>query len=360
MKLLTQPALVLALGIGLFASGSAVAQTNWAQVAVPAYSPAHVLQGLHQYWTRPRADDFAREAQALPVAVQTLCDAVPPAGQAQQAARSQWQATAHAWERLSAVAVGPLVARRSQRQIDFSPTRPALIERAIQSAPTGPQAMERIGTPAKGLPALEWLLWTQPVAPGSAACRYAAELALDIEREAVALQRDFTALAASDWSNAEPETVVAGMNELVNQWVGGMERLRWAQMEKPLRAASAKGAPDWPRAASGQTAQSWAAQWEALRALGVLLGKEAPPPGQGLVPLETYLRGMGLNPVANALRAATQQSNLRIEKMAGSGAPGRPQVLDAAHSLASLKRVAEGKVAPALDIGMGFSDADGD
>ena len=218
--------------------------------------------------------------------------------------------------------------------------------------------MERIGTPAKGLPALEWLLWTQPVAPGSAACRYAAEVALDIEREAIALQRDFTTLAASDWPNAELETVVAGMNELVNQWVVGMERLRWAHMKKPLRAANAKGAPDWPCAASGQTAQSWAAQWEPLRVLGVLQGPEAP--AQGLVPLETYLCDMGLNPVANALLAATQQSNLRIQKIAGSSPPGRTQMLDAARSLATLKQVAQGRVAPALDIGMGFSDADGD
>ena len=92
------------------------------------------------------------------MAVKALCDATPPAGQAQSAAHLQWQATTHAWERLSSVAVGPLITRRSQRQIDFSPTRPSLIERAIQSGPAGQQAMERIGTPAKGLPALEWLL----------------------------------------------------------------------------------------------------------------------------------------------------------------------------------------------------------
>lgn len=129
-----------------------------------------------------------------------------------------------AWDRLSAVASGPLLTRRSHRRIDFSPTRPALIERAIGSAPAGPQAMERIGTLAKGLPALEWLLSTQPVAPGYAACCYAAEVALNIERETIALQRDFTALAATNWPNAELETVVAGLNEWVNQWVGDLER----------------------------------------------------------------------------------------------------------------------------------------
>lgn len=119
--------------------------------------------------------------------------------------------------------------------------------------------MERIGTPAKWLQALGWLLWTQPVAPSSAGCSYAGEVALDIEREALALQHEFTALAANDWSGAEPKTVAAGISALVNPWLGSMERLRWAQMEKPMRAASAKGPPDWRHMASGQTAQSWAA-----------------------------------------------------------------------------------------------------
>ena len=356
MKSLIQPA--LALTLGLFASGPALAQTNWAQVAVPAYSPTHVLLGLHQYWTLPRSDDFAREAKALPVAVKALCDAAAPTAQAQAAARGQWQATTCAWERLSAVAVGPLITRRSQRQIDFSPTRPKLIERAIKSAPIGSQAMELVGTPGKGLPALEWLLWTQPVAPGSAACRYAVEVAHDIERDALALQQDFKTLAATEWQDAEPGTVVAGMNELVNQWVGGVERLRWAQMEKPLRAAGDKEAPEWPRTASGQTAQSWAAQWNALQALAVLQGKEGPALGQGLVPLETYLRGMGHNTVANAFVEATRQADLRLQKISARGMPA--QVLEAAGSLTSLKRVAEAQVAPAMDIGMGFSDADGD
>jgi len=351
-----------ALALSLLAGGPALAQkTDWDKLAVPAYSPADILQGLHQHWTLPRADDFARQAQVLPVAVKTLCDAPAPAAQAQSDARGQWQATTHAWERLSAVAVGPLITRRSQRQIDFSPTRPGLIEKAIQSEPSGAAAMERIGTPAKGLPALEWLLWTRPAAPGSAACRYATEVALDVEREALALQRDFQALAGTDWASAGPEKLASGLSELVNQWVGGVERLRWAQMEKPLRTAKSKdGAPEWPRAASGQTAASWTAQWEALRTLGIAPGAQVPMPGQGLVPLETYLRGKGAPEVASALAAATRQADLRIQKITGSRTPGAGPVMEAGQSLASLKRMAEAQVAPALDVGMGFSDADGD
>ncbi len=152
-----------------------------------------------------------------------------------------------AWESLSAVAVGPVVARRAQRQIDFAPTRPQLIERAIKAQPQGATAFERVGTPAKGLPALEWLLWTQPAQPASPACSYAVEVALDVEREAVAQQAAFREAAQTDWAaEDQQERSTQAMGEFINQWVGGIERLRWAHMEKPLRAAQGARAPDYP------------------------------------------------------------------------------------------------------------------
>ncbi len=353
------------------ACSPALAQSNWAKVAVPIYSSAQVLSGLHQVWTAPRANEFARQASTLPAAIRQVCNAKPPATQALNAARLQWKATTQAWERLSALAVGPLIERHSQKQIDFLPTRPALIERAIAAEPADAAAMERVGTPAKGLPALEWLLWTRPIAPESAACRYAVQVALDVEREAVALQSAFKALAQSDWTELDPDKAAAGMSELVNQWVGGLERLRWAQMEKPLRSAqtqnkNAKCAPDWPRTASGNTAQSWATQWNALRTLAVFANATtnqaapAPVPDQALVPLETFLRSKGRNSVADALVAAVRQADSRMKTIASVQTPTAPQVLAAANALTNVKKVAENQLATALDVSLGFSDADGD
>ena len=338
----------------------AAAQSDWARVAVPVYGPTAVLQGLNAHWTAPRAAAFATEAQALPDAMEALCRG-GKGGRELNAAREQWRRSTLAWERLSTVAVGPLVERRSLRQIDFAPTRPALIEKAVRAAPADPAAMERVGTPAKGLPALEWLLWTRPVAPDTPACRYAVEVARDIRREAQALQQAFAAQAkASAGSDADGEvdeaSVVAGSAEFVNQWVGGIERLRWAQMEKPLRAAGGR-APDWPRAASGSSVASWRAQWEALRGLGVFAGGEAPLAGQGLVPLETWLRSKGRNPEADRLVAAARQVDARMQRI---DVRRPPTVLEAAKALAALKRVAEADVAPALEVSLGFSDADGD
>lgn len=371
MKFPGTPAAAVLLLAGA-AAMPAAAQSDWARVAVPVYSPTAVLQGLNAGWTAPHAAAFAAEAQALPEAVEAVCrgsdDGKPTVKTtrntpALNAAREQWRRSVQAWERLSTVAVGPLVERRSLRQIDFAPTRPALIEKAVRAAPADAAAMERVGTPAKGLPALEWLLWTKPVAPGTPACRYAVEVARDIQREAQALQQAFGAApkagAAAD-SDAEGEideaSVVAGSAEFVNQWVGGVERLRWAQMEKPLRAAAGR-APEWPRAASGGSVASWQAQWEALRSLGVFAGGEAPLAGQGLVPLETWLRSKGRNPEADRLVAAVRNVDARMQRID----PRRhATVLDAAKALAALKRVAEADVAPALEVSLGFSDADGD
>jgi uncharacterized protein len=343
----------------LLVSGTVVmAQASPPVVVVPYYTAAHFMQGLHRGWYGPRSAEFARHVADLAVALERLCRAAPhDFADALEQTRERWRQAARAWDGLSYVAIGPLVQRRSARQIDFNPTRPELIARAIEAAPADAQAMERIGTPAKGLPALEWLLWTRPVAPGTPACRYAEQVVADIGREATALARAFADAAARSWSD---EDAVPAMSEAVNQWVGALERLRWQDIERPLRSAGQAGrkAATLPRAASGDTQASWAARWQALGALSALPRAVAPArPGEGLVPLETYLRGRGLNPLADRLAESVARSDRRMQA-ASAQAPHRQR--DAARELAALKRLAENEVAPALNVNIGFSDSDGD
>lgn len=348
-------AMLLGLAAACFA-GTAGAQVLPANTAIPFYTPTHFMQGVYRGWYAPRAGEFAARAADLSGATEQLCNAdAASAAPALQQARQRWLAAVTTWDNLSAVAVGPLVQRRSLRQIDFAPTRPELIKRAIRAAPADLRGMERVGTPAKGLPALEWLLWTQPVAPATPGCRYAVLVAQEIDSEAKALAQAFAELATREW-NAEEQAAVQAMGEFVNQWVGGLERLRWAQMEKPLRSAGGKP-PAFPRAASGATLKSWAAQWQGLRSLGVAQGTTVAAPGAGLVPLETYLRGRGLNPLGGKLAAASEQVTRQLQAVA-PGDAGR--TLAATRSLASLKRLAEADMAPALEVNIGFSDADGD
>jgi predicted lipoprotein len=282
------------------------------------------------------AEAFARESGRLVPALQAVCDA--PATEAEAAlgrARRQWLASLAAWERLSAVAIGPLLTRRSQRQIDFLPTRPRLIEKAVRAAPADAAAMERIGTPAKGLPALEWLLWVKTIQPASPACGYAVLVAEEVAREAAALA-------------AAPQTLEPG--ELLNQWVGGIERLRWSNLEMPARVAltsEGRQAPEFPRRASGATAASWAAQWATLRDWAVA----------GAGSLESALRARGQDETAVALARAVEQTDVA---MRGLDTEDTGRLLTAAEALADLKRLVEYRVAPGLGGGIGFSVAAGD
>ncbi|KQP39007.1 imelysin family protein [Pseudorhodoferax sp. Leaf274] len=338
----------------------AAAQHLPGNVALPFYGPPDFMQGAWRRWYAPRAQDVAQRAQALVAALSAQCAAPAGDSAALAEARTAWGETAQALGRLSAVSVGPLLQRRTLRQIDFAPTRPELIRRAIAQAPADAAALERIGTPAKGLPALEWLLWTQPAAPGTPACRYAQLLAENVLAEAQALAQAFTALANAqpepDDEEADQASAVA-MSELVNQWVGGVERLRWPFMDKPLKSAPKGKPPAYPRAASGLSREAWAAQWQGLRTLAVAPDDTVPAPGKDLVALETYMRGRGLNPLADRWAATVR----KVDEAMAAARPDAPASVQAAsRAVAGLKQLAEAELAPALNIRIGFSDADGD
>ncbi len=300
---------------------------------------ADLATALNHDWYAPRATEFARASAALVPAVQHLCAASPEgAAPALESARGRWTETLSAWEGLAGVALGPVLERRAARQIDFTPTRPRMIEKAIKSAPRTAADMELIGTPAKGLPALEWLLWSQPAAPSTPACDYAAQVAIDLRREAEAL------------AAARTQATDALLTELVNQWVAGIERLRWPGMEMPVRVANTSATPvepDFPRHASGATALAWAAQWRALRDLAT--GGEATLAGS--------LRARGQGTLADALDAEVVDADLALRDLTTAD---RARLIAVAKRLAQLKHRVEAEVAPALGVSIGFSDADGD
>ncbi len=338
----------------LAVAGSARAQRNWREVAVPFYTLDAFAAG-EALAQRAHAEAFAAAAAGLTQSLDAYCAGPPQAGPA-QAPRSAWAEAARRWDALAALATGPLIARRSARSIDFMPPRPAMLARAIAAAPRTPAEMQTIGAPARGLPALEWLLWRTPgLAPGSAESAYALMVARDLQREADALA------AAARQRVTEPavgEAALARLVEIINQWVGGVEQLRWAFMRKPLDMAATRGAdPEFPRAASGQTAATWAARWSTLRDAAVLGARPVPVPGQAPLPFETLLRGRGLNPLADRLLAAVDAAGQTLADLR----PDDPaRVRAAAEALGALSHFAQEALAPALDVNMGFSDADGD
>lgn len=319
----------------MFVGASLLAMSGMTSAVAPAPVEGFA-SALHRTWSAPRATDFAHASAQLMPAVEALCNA-PSAEPLLFTVRQHWLNTLSHWERLSGVAFGPVLERRSQRQIDFTPTRPRLIEKAVKSAPATAADMELIGSPAKGLPALEWLLWVKPAQPGSAECRYAVQVAAEIGREAAAL------------ATAPPPSVDSqtALSELVNQWVGGLERLRWSNMEMPARVALTSGgreAAEFPRGASQASAASWAAQWVALRELAI-----------GPVSLASALKELGKD-----IALLNERVRQVDDTMKGLDSNDTPRILAAAKQLSALKRLVENEVAPALGVNIGFSDSDGD
>jgi len=332
--------------LSLAASPWAQAQANWRAVAVPYYTPQAFAGGQRVHWYAPRAREFERAAIDLALAVHAHCAGGPPT-----AARQGWQQALLAWDRLSTVAAGALIERRSVQRVDFAPMRPEQVTRAISRQSGGSIDMEQVANAAKGFGALEHLLWT-PAPTASPPCPYAAWVADDIGAEAAALAQAFGQAGELDEAQA-----VAMMNEAVNQWLGAVEKLRMQGIERPLREARDRhrARPAFARQTSGTSGAERAARWQALEALAVLGTAGAPPPGGGLVPMETYLRGKGLNALADRLVRAVRATSTALQ---GAESPARLQT--AARRLAALKSLVEAEVAPALDIRVGFTDADGD
>ncbi|WP_425260653.1 imelysin family protein [Rubrivivax sp. RP6-9] len=332
------------------------AQADWRRNAVPVVTLQAWVDGLWRHHALPRALAFEAAARALQARLQARADAgVDAAGAAgADPARQAWRQALRTWAALGAVALGPLAARRSARRIDFAPTRPALVLRALQRvAAGGAVPADEIGGPAKGLGALEWLLWSPEAPQTPAARRYAVFAAADIAAEAQALVHAF-----GQGLPPAPDDRAAAAAEALNQWIGGLEALRLAGFEKPLADLRQRGPAALPRALSGAAALERQARWHSLQALAVFAPGAVP--GAGLVPLETLLRGRGLNLLADRLVQAGAAAGAAVGAAGAPAGTGPAPLQRAARALAALKHLAEADLAPALDVAVGFSDADGD
>jgi predicted lipoprotein len=310
------------------------------------------VRAVHAQWYMPGADEFTARAAGLTAAVRKLCEATPVAESAAlDGARSQWRHTVDAWEHFSAVRGGALLARRSPREIDFMPTRPDSIARAIRSAPVDRKAMERIGSPAKGLPAMEWLLWVQPVAAGSPACRYAVRVAVEISAEGEALRAAYVTALQHGWDDQELEYA---LYEFLNLYDAGVQKLWWEDMNRPLqKAATGARNADAPRSASGMTMVSWQAHWRALRSLAL---------GDRDASLISYLRIKGHPAVAAQIPALVARVDGAMTALERAPDEQTRQLAlgEAVSALKAWQQFVESDLAEALQFIISFFDEDGD
>ncbi|MEK8029927.1 imelysin family protein [Ideonella sp. DXS29W] len=314
-----------------------------------------LVDGLLKQWYAPAARRFAADGESLVERTQAWCASTTKNLQATsrdpalEAARQAWVQAMVSWTRLSAVQIGPLLDRHSDTRLDFQPMRPAALDKVIAnpSAP-GEWAMDRVGAQARGLPAMEYLLWKKPAAPRTPTCQYLSVLARDLRDEAADLDKAYAAEASATRSADE---AAAWFNTYINQWLAGLGRMRWRDLEMPARSWGMEQAP---RAASGQTALAWRERWAALRV--VTAGGAGAP--EGLIPLTSYLRARGLTASADALARDASLADSALQ----SATPATPnaQLLDAAKRVDFVTHTIAREVSTQMQIQLEFSADDGD
>lgn len=147
------------LSLGLVALCMAV--SSQAATPAPPLTSGAAAQALYAQWFVPQSAQASGSAQQLHGQLQQYCDGTSSL----EKVREQFTQASQDWERLSALAMGPQIEHRTARMVDFQPMRLPLLKAALRKAPKDLAAMETIGGPAKGFPALEHLLWVDVAAP---------------------------------------------------------------------------------------------------------------------------------------------------------------------------------------------------
>ena len=325
-------------------------------IAAPGIEPSLLVISLLQNHYLPLAELFEANCQRL---VSSLANPRSPWA----AHRAPWVQTMLTWEALNAVAVGPLLERRSARAIDFWPTRPAQIEVILAKGVDTISAlsdMSLVGSTAKGLPALEWLLYQTNGHASSKA--YAIVLAQQLMTEAQAIKTGFNTLLANAFANAKAQDEDAQSKawvrygEWFGQAAGGLEQLSRKKLALTLKN---KKPSAWPRGYSAQTAASFKAQWLGIESF--LVGTKAlasktpglPVPGS----LDSLLLGRGHLDQSAVLHDLCQTVAARLINLDISQTN---QVEAALKTIDELKISLDRIAADTLQISAGFTDADGD
>lgn len=184
----------------------------------------------------PAEQTLAESAAELSTAVKALCSSQDPA-----AARTAWRSLRDSWNTTGGFTLGPVVTQMQAPALDFWPVRTDTIEAAITDAPATIDAtyVDSLGTSAKGMPALEYLLFASPGPITGPRCEYMVALAGDIEQRTAAIADAWTddfaaALRTAGHGSAVFPSEKAGVDAVVNACIEGLYRVVKTKLDRPL------------------------------------------------------------------------------------------------------------------------------
>lgn len=231
--------------------------------ADPQQSPRRrTLEGLIDHVILPLLGDLEDRAGELDARAHELCEQPRPSSLV--LARDAWQRARTPLKQAEVLAFGPhtLSPWRLQGQLDFWPVRPGSIETTLEDdAPfvVGDDDRLLLGAAAKGMPAIEYLLYGPGVDAArfedARRCAYLIALTADLERQARALREAWAGpfgqqlrIAAGDGTAdggmQRYDDIRESFGELVNSLSFTVEVVRTDKLGRPFGLTGGEPQPD--------------------------------------------------------------------------------------------------------------------
>jgi predicted lipoprotein len=316
--------------------------------------------------------DLAALAAELQAKAVELRDA--PNSETLAAAQSAWWQARARWKRADVFAFGPYSEEpaRLGPKIDFWPARPATIEDVLaDESPLDAEGMDLLGAPAKGLTALEYLLFAedalQEFESNPRRSDYVHALAFDLVLRSEELWRAWhpsfgnflgELLGAGRESTRFP-TLNAALGEFVNRIGYTLENARTEKLGRPL-GDTADGTPRPELVESVFSQRSLEDLQDTLRGVALLLLGEATA---GIGALDSYLEARGRH-LGGRFRAQLAACHAAIDGIPAPLASALVQdpesVRTLMRKLSALQRLVQVDLVNALSLTVGFNDNDGD
>ena len=221
-----------------------------------------MLQSVVKNAVAPGYARLANHCRLLSEAAKKL-DAAPNPSHLEQA-RASWLDAAVAAQELDCFKIGPIADASDAAAFYFLPVRPASIERAIQALPeNGDADLQQLGATAKGLFALEYLLFPETADPAAALARFSGETGAHRRRYLFLVAQEAACRAERlerDWKPPFSASAVRflnggqdSLNALVNQLAMTTESVTMLRLEPLVNPPDRLSRDKIPGAASGHS-----------------------------------------------------------------------------------------------------------
>lgn len=324
-----------------------------------------LLEDWGVYVAVPAYTRFEAGAASLKSASEALCAA--PTDAALDAAKDAWHSARGPWKEMEVFAFGPYRDEplRLQPKIDFWPLRPDSVD-AVLTGDGGVDAtaIANLGAAAKGLPAIEYLLWSADAgAFVDRRCAYLQGLTADLAIRATEMRAawdpaegDYAGALARSGRGGAYESLQEGFAEVVNRMGHTIENIRFEKLGKPVGLDGGPVQAD--KVESGPSGRSIQDVHDNLTGIEALYRGA----GDG-IGLRDYLafRSRSYDAEFDARLSAARAALDAIDGPLSSAIDtDADTVLAAIEALGALQLLIQVDMANALSVNLAFNDADGD